>query len=197
MLVRPSLKEKQWKLREDTILDAASELMSSKGYNAMTMDDVANLVGISKATLYQHFASKHDLVVNVACRTVDQAYERMESIDSSLPPAERLKLLIDRIIEVRYGPDSPPFIEAVGELIEICGSDHPFMQKEQRNIAFIIEVMKGAQADGATAPGVSPTVAVHVLMGAIRCVELERAIEQGETTPAVIAESLKNMMLRG
>jgi AcrR family transcriptional regulator len=196
MLVRPSLKEKQWKLREDTILDAASELMGSKGYNAMTMDDVANLVGISKATLYQHFASKHDLVVSVACRTVDRAYERMESIDPNLPAAERLQILIDRIIEVRYGPDSPPFVEAVGELIEICGSDHPFMQKEQRNMAFIIEVMKGAQAEGATPPGISPMVAVHVLMGAIRCVDLERAIEQGQTTPKEIADSVKRMMLR-
>lgn len=196
MFVRPSLKEKQWKLREDTILDAASELMSSKGYNAMTMDDVANLVGISKATLYQHFASKHDLVVSVACRTVDRAYERMESIDPNLPASERFRLLIDRIIEVRYGPDSPPFVEAVSELIEICGSDHPFMQKEQRNVAFVVEVMKAAEKEGAIAPGVSPMVAVHVLMGAIRCVELERAIEQGDTTPEQIAESLKRMMLR-
>ena len=50
-----SLKERQWKLREDAILDAVAELLSTKGYNAMTMDDIANLVGISKATLYLHF----------------------------------------------------------------------------------------------------------------------------------------------
>lgn len=48
---KPSLKERQWKLREDAVLDAASELMLDKGYNAMTMDDIANHVGISKATL--------------------------------------------------------------------------------------------------------------------------------------------------
>ena len=146
--VRPRLKERQWNLREDAILDAASELMGSKGYNAMTMDDIANLVGISKATLYQHFNSKHDLVISVACRTVDRCYERMKSVDESLPAAQRVALLIDRIVEVRYGGDSPPFVEAVAELMEMLSSDHPFMQKEARNKALVIDVMQSAQEAG-------------------------------------------------
>jgi AcrR family transcriptional regulator len=193
---KPSLKERQWKLREDAILDAASELMASKGYNAMTMDDIANLVGISKATLYQHFSSKHDLVVSVACRTVDRAYEKMVSINPDLPPSERLGHLIDKIVEVRFGPDSPPFIEAVGELIEILGTDHPFMQKEMRNLKLIVGVMEEAQAAGALIPGVSVIVAVHVIMGTLRCIELERAIESGQTSPKEIAASIKLMMLK-
>ena len=76
-IVRPSLKERQRKLREDAILDGAATLMDTKGFTAMTMDDVANEVGISKATLYQHFPSKGDLAVNVAVRVLDRAYEQI------------------------------------------------------------------------------------------------------------------------
>jgi AcrR family transcriptional regulator len=193
---RPSLKERQWKLREDAILDAASELMASKGYNAMTMDDIANLVGISKATLYQHFSSKHDLVVSVACRTADRTYDRMVSIDPSLPAAERVSKLIEQIVEVRYGPDSPPFTEAVGELTEILGSDHPFMLKETRNVNFIVEVMDQANKAGALVKGISVIVAVYVIIGTLRCIELAKAIESGQTSTAEITESVKRMVLQ-
>jgi AcrR family transcriptional regulator len=192
---RPSLKERQWKLREDAILDAASELMATKGYNAMTMDDIANLVGISKATLYQHFSSKHDLVVSVACRTVDRAYEKMESISPDLPAGERVAQLVDRMVEVRYGPESPPFIEAIGELTEVLGTDHPFLQKERRNLELVMGVMQEAQKAGALIPGVSVIVAVHVISGTLRSVELERAVEASQITPAEIAESVKRMVL--
>lgn len=193
---KPTLKERQWRLREDAVLDAASELMLAKGYNAMTMDDVANHVGISKATLYQHFSSKHDLVVSVACRTVDRAYELMTSIDPELPAADRFSELVDKVVDVRFGPNQPTYFEAVGEIVEILGKDHPFIQKETRNLQFIRDVLEDARKQGSLVPGVSIPVTVNVLLGALRCVELEKAIQRGETNPNEIAESLKRMILR-
>ena len=194
--VRPSLKERQWQLREDAILDAASELLSSKGYTAMTMDDIANLVGISKATLYQHFPSKHDLVVSVACRTSDRSYAQMSAIDPTLPAKERISRLIDTIVQVRYGPDSPHFIEAVGELVEVLGSDHPYMLKEKRNAEFIHSVLRDAEKQGAIIPKLSIDVVVHVVLGALRCIELEMVVGDGRLGPEVVADSIKRMILR-
>lgn len=193
---KPSLKERQWKLREDAVLDAASELMLDKGYNAMTMDDIANHVGISKATLYQHFPSKHDLVISVACRTVDRAYDLMISIPTSLPASERFKQLIDKIVDVRFGPNQPTYFEAVSEIVELLGKEHPFIQKEARNLKFIRDVLEDAQKEGAVAPGISAPVAVQVILGTLRCVEIERSIKRGEMTPMEVADTLKRMMLR-
>lgn len=47
------------------IVNAASELFRQYGFKAITMDDIARRAGISKKTLYQHFANK-DEVVNEA-----------------------------------------------------------------------------------------------------------------------------------
>lgn len=194
---KPSLKERQWKLREDAILDAVSELLSTKGYNAMTMDDIANLVGISKATLYLHFSSKHDLVVSVACRTIDRSYELLASIDPNLPASKRLEQMIDRAVEIRFGSEHISFNDGVGEIVEILSQEHPFREKEARNTRFILEVVSAAQAEGATVPGVSPVVVVHMILGALRGVDIERAVDRGETNPAEIAESMKRLILRG
>jgi AcrR family transcriptional regulator len=160
------------------------------------MDDIANLVGISKATLYQHFPSKHDLVVSVACRTSDRAYERMAAIDPDLPAKERVSQLIDAIVDVRYGPDSPPFIEAVGELVEILGSDHPYMQKERRNTDLILGFLCEAEKAVATIPNLSIEVAVHVVLGALRCIELEKVVGESRLGASQVADSIKRMLLR-
>ncbi|WP_307838917.1 helix-turn-helix domain-containing protein [Deefgea sp. CFH1-16] len=53
-----SFKDQAFKLRENAILDATTAILGTKGYDLMTMDDVANAVGISKPSLYKHFKSK-------------------------------------------------------------------------------------------------------------------------------------------
>lgn len=44
------------------ILSAAAELFSQYGFKTITMDDIARRAGISKKTLYQHFANKQEVV---------------------------------------------------------------------------------------------------------------------------------------
>ncbi len=57
--------------KRQAILAAASELFMHQGYGATSMDAVARAAGVSKATLYAHFASKDRLfatIVNEGCR---------------------------------------------------------------------------------------------------------------------------------
>ena len=44
------------------ILSASIELFSQYGFKTITMDDIARRAGISKKTLYQHFANKQEVV---------------------------------------------------------------------------------------------------------------------------------------
>ena len=48
--------------REEAILQSHLPPAGRKAYDAMTMDDVANAVGIAKASLYKHFSSKEGVV---------------------------------------------------------------------------------------------------------------------------------------
>ncbi|RPE13050.1 TetR/AcrR family transcriptional regulator [Chitinophaga lutea] len=53
---------------QERILDTAFNLFRQYGTRSITMDDIALKMGISKKTLYAHFADKSDLVVNVMSR---------------------------------------------------------------------------------------------------------------------------------
>ncbi len=46
----------------EKILEIASELFLNLGFKSVTMDDIANEMGISKKTIYQHFENKTKLV---------------------------------------------------------------------------------------------------------------------------------------
>ncbi|MCA0158788.1 TetR/AcrR family transcriptional regulator [Tsukamurella sp. M9C] len=55
-------------VRSDEILDAASELFFSRGYSAVSMDDIGAAVGISGPSVYGHFPSKGSILVGIVAR---------------------------------------------------------------------------------------------------------------------------------
>ena len=76
----PSLTRKQREMldREELILSAAQSLLHQHGYNHLTMDRVAETVEYSKGTIYNHFASKEDLVCSLCCRTINNLIDIFE-----------------------------------------------------------------------------------------------------------------------
>jgi AcrR family transcriptional regulator len=49
---------------KDRILIQAQQLFAKKGIRAITMDDLANYLGISKKTIYVNFKDKNELIIN-------------------------------------------------------------------------------------------------------------------------------------
>ncbi|MCK5408322.1 MAG: helix-turn-helix transcriptional regulator, partial [Candidatus Krumholzibacteria bacterium] len=54
-------REREKEQRRIDIIDAAERVFFSKGWQAATMDDVAEAVELSKATLYLYFKNKEEL----------------------------------------------------------------------------------------------------------------------------------------
>ena len=61
--------------KHDRILDAAMELMAAKGYQSLTIADIAQASAISLTTFYAHFQSKDDVVVAALRRGADRVTE--------------------------------------------------------------------------------------------------------------------------
>jgi len=65
--------------RRSQLLDAAGEVFASKGYHAAAMDDIAEVAGVSKPVLYQHFSSKLELYIAL----LDASCDQLEAIVSA------------------------------------------------------------------------------------------------------------------
>ena len=53
------------------LIDAAAELFGEVGYNATTLDSVADRAGLHVQTLYRHFPSKPDLATGLWQRSLE------------------------------------------------------------------------------------------------------------------------------
>lgn len=79
---KPSFKVRMMQAREDAIIASVNRLLAEKGFEAMTVDEVAAEVGIAKASLYKHFASKEEL----ACAAMVVAMRRAQDFIAQQPP---------------------------------------------------------------------------------------------------------------
>lgn len=62
--------------RCNRILDAAEHVFVGKGFDAATMEEVADSAALAKGTLYLYFPSKEDLFLGLALRTQDELLRR-------------------------------------------------------------------------------------------------------------------------
>nr|WP_280347679.1 TetR/AcrR family transcriptional regulator [Nocardia neocaledoniensis] len=53
----------------DALLDAAEFCFEEVGFSATTMEDIARQAGVSRATVYRHFANRESVVSGVVLRT--------------------------------------------------------------------------------------------------------------------------------
>ncbi|MFT4048993.1 MAG: TetR/AcrR family transcriptional regulator [Solirubrobacterales bacterium] len=76
--------------RYELILDRAIEVFGSRGYHNVSMDDVAEAAGVSKALVYQHFESKDELYLEVMRNFAQQITETvLPAWSQDLPQQER------------------------------------------------------------------------------------------------------------
>jgi TetR/AcrR family transcriptional regulator, mexJK operon transcriptional repressor len=59
--------------KHKAILDAATEVFLKSGYLGTNMDEIAAISGVSKQTVYKHFASKEALFVEIVTSMTDDA----------------------------------------------------------------------------------------------------------------------------
>jgi AcrR family transcriptional regulator len=72
-------REREFRQREELILDAAGVMLRDQGYLGLNLDRLAESVEYSKGTLYQHFGTKEDIVLAIVARALEwrtQLFER-------------------------------------------------------------------------------------------------------------------------
>lgn len=93
-----SLKERQRNEREQLILQAVNDLLLERGYHDTSIDDIAARVGISKGTIYLHFAGKEEIVAALFERGMRNVVDTLDVIFASPgTPREKLYTIIRQI----------------------------------------------------------------------------------------------------
>jgi AcrR family transcriptional regulator len=158
ILSKFSFKDQAFKLRESAILDAATSVLGNKGYDLMTMDDVAGAVGISKPSLYKHFKSKEELVGMAMIRLLDGAIEQLAQLDRDLNPAEKLAALLEWALRVRLAGGLPFLPSTSPHVRDMLMRNIKYMLRIAKLNQKLENWVKQAQADGLLNPALPTDV---------------------------------------
>ena len=108
-MTRSSFREQMLRVREDAIVSAVNRLLAEKGFDLMTVDQVAAEVGIAKASLYKHFPSKEALAAAAMVRVMEQGLQVVEeqAARSELGVVERLQAVARWALQMQLSGQMP------------------------------------------------------------------------------------------
>lgn len=161
---RPSFKAQMHQAREDAIVEAASRLLGEKGFETMTVDEVAAAVGIAKASLYKHFPGKDDLCAAAMVHVVERLQRFMTELPAELTALQRLKALLRWSLELQLADEAPllpPRSSALAQALRACDAYQVAMRQVHVGImGWIVQV----QAEGQLRRDLPPDVILCTLM---------------------------------
>jgi TetR/AcrR family transcriptional regulator, regulator of autoinduction and epiphytic fitness len=168
--LKRSFRQQMHLAREDAIVSAVNRLLAEKGFDAMTVDEVAAEVGIAKASLYKHFPSKEDLAAAAMVRVMERARAFLDSLEGRVgsAPIEQLRAVARWTMEVQLAGEMPSLPSANSSLRASLTTNKAYvdglMDVSERLGGWITQ----AQADGSL-NNTLPAVAVLYTLFARAC----------------------------
>ncbi len=190
---QPSWREQQRLIREEAIVDAAHALLAEKGYDDMSMDELAAVVGIAKATLYQHFRSKEDVAVGVIIRLMQRIEKSIRLVNNPSEPAVcTLESALREGLRERLRLWKSNITLPIG-----LTHNHPaFQQQQQRLVDLLTETMEKAKREGYLDTALSIPVIVRMAMGLFR-IDFQDLLSTETVSLEELIHTLSTIILRG
>ena len=192
-----SLRDRQRQMRENAILEAANRLLAEKGYQGMTMDDLATRVGIAKGSLYQHFKSKEELIGVTLVSFMDRISDYVDTLPATQPAIERIKLTCRKALLLRFQEGFPDILGAKSFVKESLTCHPAYAASTDRLVLALAGLFDAAKKQGDVAPDIPTAVLVHASIGRMREPELDPLVAEGRVQPEEMVECLVQMFLGG
>jgi len=151
-------------MRQKQILDIATEVFSKKGFASTQVDEIANLAGLGKGTVYRYFKDKENLFLSVVDRGIENLKDLvLEAMAKEKEPLDKIKKVIEVYLK---------FFEKHSDLIRIFIHEQSEFQKRiqkryyqhyYEHVNKLEEVFKKAQALGLIKKKINPRLTIAIL----------------------------------
>lgn len=111
--------EQKWQRRKEErpaeIMSAALKLFAEKGFTATRLEDVAEVAGVSKATIYLYFDSKIDLFLAIVGEIALSRFDEVEAVIAAYEGSIRdlFRVLLARMREISAASQIPAIARVV------------------------------------------------------------------------------------
>jgi AcrR family transcriptional regulator len=109
-------------MSREAILESAAQVIRQKGFHGASMADIAEAVQLQKASLYHHFSSKQDILLELLDKALEMVTERMDLVMAEkLPSDEKLRLAIRSYLNT---------LSEQGDLVSVLLLEHRSLDPE-------------------------------------------------------------------
>ena len=164
-MTRVSFREQVLRAREDAIVSSVNRLLAEKGFDVMTVDEVAADVGIAKASLYKHFTSKEQLAAAAMVRVLDQALAFVATLqaDPQARAIDQLHRVARWTMQVQLAGEMPS-LPSQNSTLRAALTGHKVYLNRLMDLSDKLGAwITAAQADGHLNPELPPEVALYTL----------------------------------
>lgn len=198
MTSRSSIKEQIQRVREQAIVAAVNRLLATKGYDAMTVDEVAAEAGMAKASLYKLFTSKEELAGAAMVGVLDRALAFVDGLrdtaaqaaEAGTPvrPLDQLKAVTCWAMQTQLEGEMPSLPAQNSNLSASLQSNDAYMDRlialSNRLSIWITE----AQTSGQLQPALPPELVLYTLFARACDPVVALLKESGQYTHAQIID---------
>ena len=181
---------------EATALEAAIACFWQRGYEATSVRDLADKMGISAPSLYNAYGDKHALFVQALERYLDHSTRaRIKRLEDSLPPKQAIRHFIEEIIERSVNDRERRGCFLINSALEVAPHDKELgaliADRLAEIEAFFYRSIKAAQAGGTVPRDRSAKDLARLLLGVLLGIRVlarskpERALLEGVARPAL------------
>ena len=161
--VKVSFKQQMLLAREDAIISAVNRLLAEKGFEAMTVDEVATSVGIAKASLYKHFPSKEDLACAAMVRVMRRAQDYLATLPTDAAPLDNLRAVVRWTMELKIGGEMPSLPSQNSSLRATLMGSKDYMNGLMEVSDVLGAWIEAAQANGSLNTTLPPIAVLYTL----------------------------------
>jgi len=167
-VVKVSFKVQMLQAREDAIIRTVNLLLAEKGFDAMTVDEVAAAVGIAKASLYKHFPSKEDLAAAAMVSVMRRAQAFIATLPATATPLDNLRAVVRWTMEVKLAGEMPSLPSQNSKLRAALMANRDYMDGLMEVSDVLGAWIEAAQAQGALNSKI-PAIAILYTVYARAC----------------------------
>ncbi len=198
-MARLSFREQVLRVREDAIVSSVNRLLADKGFDLMTVDEVAADVGIAKASLYKHFASKEALAAAAMVRLLERvlAFLDQQAARTDATAFEGLEAMIRWALALQLAGEMPSVPSQNSTLRAELMAHKTYLDLLMQVSERLGRWIQQAQADGDIDPLLPPEVVLFTIF-ARGCDPVPTFLKSGGNfTDAQIIDWVMTICLRG
>ena len=166
------------------LLEAARAAFAAQGAN-VSLEEVARLAGVGIGTLYRHFPTRDELLLEVYCNDIARLCQEAERLAASMPPLEALRAWLLLFV------DSLQEKIALGEAMKASADDAKANVTDQLMTALHILVEKPVAEGKIADPGIEPLDLLRALYGVATATPGPNWVEAARRMVDILVAGLK------